>query len=107
VFEVYVRNGRQWWKQFERKRCTSRIRLVEEVGFLKLHRIRMAQLRIALEGLPFRSDSAEVRIEVFPTHAREFHAWRRRDGGVCLWWRGFLVRVVDDGGNGCEVVVGI
>jgi len=80
--------------------------LVEEVGFLKLHRIGMA-LRIVLEGLPFRSDSAEVRIEVFPTHARKFHAWRRRDGGVCLWWCGFLVRVVDDGGNGCEVVVGI
>jgi hypothetical protein len=23
---------------------------------------------------------------------------------MCLWWRGFLVRVVDDGGNGCEVL---
>jgi hypothetical protein len=77
--------------------------LVEEVGFLKLHRIGMAQFCIVLEGLPFWSYSAEVRIEVFPTHARKFHAWRRRDGGVCFWWRRFLVRVVDDGGNGCEV----
>ena len=64
-------------------------------------------LRIVLEGLPFRSYSAKVRIEVFPTYARKFHAWRRRDGSVCLWWRGFLVRVVDDGGNGYEVEVGI
>jgi hypothetical protein len=79
--------------------------LVEEVGFLKLHRIRVAQLRIVLKGLPFRSHSGEVRIEVFPTRARKFHAWRRRDGGVCFWWRGFLVRVVDDGGNGMKAVL--
>jgi hypothetical protein len=82
----------------------SRIRLVKEVrhgGFLKLHRIR-AELRIALEGLPLRANGAEVRVEVFPTDARKFHAWRRRDSSMCLWWRRFLVRVVDDGGNGCE-----
>jgi hypothetical protein len=84
--------------------------LVEKVrhgGILKLHRIGMAKLRIVSEGLglPLRSNGAEVRIEVFPMDARKFHARRRKDSSMCLWWRGFLVRVVDDGGNSCEVVV--
>jgi hypothetical protein len=69
-----------------RKWCTSRIRLIEEVrhgGILKLHRIRMAKLRIVLEGLPLRSNGAEVRIVVFPTDARRFHARRRKDSSMC------------------------
>jgi hypothetical protein len=64
----------------------------------------MAKLRIVLESLPLRSNGPEVRIEVFPTDTRKFHAWRRRNSSMGLWWRGFLVRVVDDGGDSCEVV---
>ena len=65
----------------------------------------MAELSIVLEGLPLRSNGLEVRNEVFPADARKFRARRRRDSSMCLWWRGFLVRIVDNGGNGCEVGV--
>jgi len=50
--------------------------LVEKVWYgrvLELHRIRMAKLRIVLESLPLCPNSAEVRIEVFPTDARKFY----------------------------------
>jgi hypothetical protein len=71
-------------------------------GFLELHRTSTAKFCVALEGSPFRFDGAEVGIEVFPTYARKFYAWSRRDCSVSLWRRGFLVRVVDDRRNGCK-----
>jgi len=82
-----------------------RVRFVKKIrhrGIFELRRTSTAKLHIALEGCPFRFHGVEVGIKVFPTYARKFYAWRRRDRSVSLWRRGFLVRVVDNRGNGWE-----